>query len=131
MTSYVYQACMAEVAMFAQHHHRCCHHCRHWRQYAPASYTMLTIKKRNTWVSFNFYAWFSSVSPISVGMELRSLALRAGKAPLLFTWVKRATVKVHCYFQEHNAVHWPGLGGFRRRPRGPRSTLFCSFKKVL
>ena len=30
----------------------------------------------------NFYEWFSPVSPISIGMGLRSSALRAGEAPL-------------------------------------------------
>ena len=30
----------------------------------------------------NFYAWFSSVSPISIGTGFRSPDLRAGEAPL-------------------------------------------------
>ena len=31
----------------------------------------------------NFYAWFSSVSPISIGIGLRSAALGPGEAPLI------------------------------------------------
>ena len=50
---------------------------------APVSYTatMLTITKE-TLRFHNFYAWFSSISPISIGMRLRYPALRAGEAPL-------------------------------------------------
>ena len=42
---------------------------------------MLTMKKE-TLGFHNFYAWFSSVSPISIDMGLRSPALWAGEAPL-------------------------------------------------
>ena len=39
---------------------------------------MLTMKEETSGFH-NFYAWFSSVSPISMGMELRSLALNQYK----------------------------------------------------
>ena len=42
---------------------------------------MLTMKKE-TLGFHNFYAGLLSVSPISIGMRLRSPALRAGEAPL-------------------------------------------------
>ena len=42
---------------------------------------MLTMKKET--LGFNdFYSCFSSLSPISIGMRLRSPALRADEAPL-------------------------------------------------
>ena len=46
-----------------------------------ALFAMLTMKKE-TLEFHNHYAWFSSVSLISIGMGLRSPALRAGEAPL-------------------------------------------------
>ena len=48
------------------------------------NYQTLTHVGWNDRRSHNFYAWFSSVSPISIGMGLRSPALRAGEAPLIF-----------------------------------------------
>ena len=49
----------------------------------------MSTMKNETLGTHNFYAWFSSVSPISIGMGLRSLALRAGETPL----------KKHCQIQ--------------------------------
>ena len=54
--------------------------------------SMLTMKKE-TLEFHNFYAWFSSLSPISVGMGLRSPALMAGEAPLLATVVRTRHVQ--------------------------------------
>ena len=42
---------------------------------------MLTMKKESLGFH-NLYAWFSSVSPISIGIVLRFPALRACEAPL-------------------------------------------------
>ena len=57
---------------------------RRRRRYSPASFTASHVDhiKKETLGFHNFYAWFSSVSPISIGMGLRSPALRAGEAPL-------------------------------------------------
>ena len=56
---------------------------RRRRQVAPASYTASHVDNEKETLGFhNFYAWFSSVSPISIGMRLRSPAFRAGEAPL-------------------------------------------------
>ena len=70
---------VAEVAIFVRPRR----HRRRRRQDAPASYTASHLKPEKWNAGFHtFYAWFSYVSPISTGMELRSLALRAGEAPL-------------------------------------------------
>ena len=69
--------------MFARRRHRV----RRRRQYAPATYTAIyykplyTMKKETLWFH-NFCAWFSFVSPISIGMGLRSPAFRTGEVPL-------------------------------------------------
>ena len=47
----------------------------------PIPLAMLIIKKESLG-SHNFYAWFSSVSLVSIGMELPPAAFRAGEAPL-------------------------------------------------
>ena len=57
---------------------------------------MLTINVKETLGFHNFYAWFLSVSPISIGTGLRSPALRAGEVPLkiglVCTGAKRPSV---------------------------------------
>ena len=55
------------------------------RQYAPASYTASHVdheNKKRLGFKISSYVWFSSVSPISIGMELRFPAFVAGEAPL-------------------------------------------------
>ena len=51
---------------------------RRQRQYPPASYTASHVDHEKETLEFhNFFAWFSSVSPISIGMGLRSPILRS------------------------------------------------------
>ena len=71
---------MAEVVIFLVRH---LHRRRRWRQYAPASYIADHVDHEKKPLGFHiFYAWFSSVSPISISMGLRSPAPRAGEALL-------------------------------------------------
>ena len=74
---YVYQGRMAEVAILV--YTAVVGDSTHLRAIPLA---MLTMKKEMLGFH-NFYAWFSSVSPISIGMGLHSPAHWAGEAPLL------------------------------------------------
>ena len=65
----------------------------------------MSTKENETLGSHNFYAWLPSVSPISIGMGLRSPALRASEAPLrnIEEDKKNCEVTEKCY---HKLLKW-------------------------
>ena len=63
---------------------------------------MLTMKKETLWF-YNFYAWFSTVFPISIGIALSFPALWVREAPL---WIISGTFTMHIKsYKFENLVH--------------------------